>query len=389
MKSSNFFLLRRSKLQTGSYTCSTNCLWRDYMSINKKTTLVSAVLVSSVLLSGCGLFGGGGKEKIDPPKSVTITEDDKAVTEGLTEDTELETNGNDEAVTGTIQTELYLVNKDGYVVPQTLALPKTESVATQSLKYLVKDGPVTELLPNDFQAVIPADTKISVNIKDKVAVVDFSKEFKDYKAEDEMRILQSVTWTLTQFDSVDKVKFQMNGHELKEMPVTGTPIGETFSRENGINLDSTDVLDLSNTKPVTVYYLGGTEGAYYYVPVTKRVSNKVTDNVEAAVNELVKGPSYAANLESDFLSDVKLLEAPKVDENGKVTLNFNKAVYGSIEEKMISKHLLNALVLSLTEQKEIESVAITVDGKAELVDETGEKLTEPATRPEKVNTGSF
>jgi germination protein M len=50
---------------------------------------------------------------------------------------------------------------------------------------------------------------------------------------------------------------------------------------------------------------------------------------------------------------------------------------------------LNALVLSLTEQKGIESVAVTVDGKAEIVNENGEKLTEPVTRPENVNTGSF
>ncbi|CAM5253274.1 Ribonuclease PH [Bacillus safensis subsp. safensis] len=31
--------------------------------------------------------------------------------------------------------------------------------------------------------------------------------------------MQSVTWTLTQFDSIAKVKLKMNGHELKEMPV--------------------------------------------------------------------------------------------------------------------------------------------------------------------------
>ncbi|QED48836.1 GerMN domain-containing protein [Cytobacillus dafuensis] len=358
------------------------------MSINKKTTIVSAVLVSSVLLSGCGLFGPGGKEKIDPPQTVSYTEDEKSVNE---ESTETETTGQEEAeVTDTVQTELYLVSKDGLVVPQTLALPKTESVAKQALEYLVKDGPVTGMLPNDFEAVLPADTTLSVDIKDKVAMVNFSKEFKDYQAEEEMRILQSVTWTLTQFDSVDKVKFQMNGHDLKEMPVKGSPIGEGYSRANGINLDTTDVVDILNTKPVTVYYIGGNEDDYYYVPVTKRVSNKESNNLQAAVNELVKGPSYDTNLDSDFLADVRLLEDPKVDENGKVTLNFNEAIYSSSsEEKIISKHLLNALVLSLTEQKGIESVAITVVGKAELVDETGRNLSEPVTRPEKVNTGSF
>ena len=51
--------------------------------------------------------------------------------------------------------------------------------------------------------------------------------------------------------------------------------------------------------------------------------------------------------------------------------------------------VLDSLVLSLTEQKGIESVVVTVDGKAELMSEDGKKLTEPVTRPENVNTGSF
>ena len=70
-------------------------------------------------------------------------------------------------------------------------------------------------------------------------------------------------------------------------------------------------------------------------------------------------------------------------------MNFNENIYGSFEEKEISQTLLDALVLSLTEQKGVESVAVQVKGKAELVDDHGKKLTEPVTRPEKVNTGSF
>ena len=69
------------------------------------------------------------------------------------------------------------------------------------MEYLVANGPVTDMLPNDFRAVLPEDTELSVNIKDGVATVDFSKEFKNYQPEDEMKILQSITWTLTQFDT--------------------------------------------------------------------------------------------------------------------------------------------------------------------------------------------
>ena len=64
---------------------------------------------------------------------------------------------------------------------------------------------------------------------------------------------------------------------------------------------------------------------------------------------------------------------PKL-ENGKVTLNFNESIYGSFKEKIVSEHLLDALVLSLTEQKGIESVSMSVKGKAELVNEQGKKL---------------
>jgi len=349
------------------------------VSKNKAKILGVTVLSSAVLLSGCGLFGGETQKKIDPPKSVTVT-NNKA-----NKDTTAKEKGK---VENGVKTELYLIDKDGYVVPQTLNLPKTTSVATQALQYLVANGPVTSMIPNDFRAVLPADTTLSVNIdKDSgVASVNFSKEFKDYKPEDEMKILQSVTWTLTQFDNVKSVKLKMNGHDLTEMPVNGTPISENLSRATGINIDTNDVVDITNTKPVTVYYIGGEEGSYYYVPVTRRVSNNEKDNYAAVVNELIKGPSGKSTLVSEFVSDAKLLEAPKY-QDGTVTLNFNKNIYDS--KKEISQSLLDALVLSLTEQQGVEKVAVQVDGKAEIKNDKGKKLSEPVTRPEKVNTGSF
>lgn len=346
------------------------------MSKNKATTLVTAVFASSVLLSGCGLFSNEVAKKIDPPKSVTIV-DNKAGKD---------TNAN--KTQGSVKTELYLIDKNGYVVPKTLALPKTTSLAKQALEYLVTNGPVSEMLPNGFRAVIPADTTLSVAIKDGVATVDFSKEFKNYLPADEMKILQSITWTLTQFDTIKQVKLQMSGHELTAMPVKGTPISENLSRASGINIDTADVTDITNTRPVTVYYIGGNEGSYYYVPVTRRISNSEKDNITAIVNELIQGPSDNSNLVSEFMPDVKLLEAPKV-ESGKVTLDFNENIYGSFKKNVISQNLLDELVLSLTEQIGVKQVAVTVKGKADLVKEDGKKLTAPVTRPEKVNTGSF
>lgn len=352
------------------------------MAKNKTTALISAVFASTVLLSGCGLFENEVLKKIDPPKDVAISKEMGKISSSK------EAAASIADAEETVKTELYLIDKGGYVVPQTIPLPKTAPVATQALDYLVADGPISEMLPNGFRAALPAGTDVSVNIKDGVASVDFSKEFKNYKAADEMKILQSITWTLTQFPSVKSVKLSMAGQALTKMPVNGSPISENLSRASGINLDTSDVMDITNTKPLTVYYIGGVEGSYYYVPVTRRISNNVKDPLTAVVDELVKGPGRSSNLATEFMPDVKLLEAPKV-ENGEVTLNFNENIFGSFEEKVISQHLVDSLVLSLTEQTGIEQVAICVKGKAELVNELGKRLTEPVSRPEKVNTGNF
>ena len=354
------------------------------MSKIKSMPFLIVLLSFAFILGGCGLLGGGGQE-IDPPQSESYIEDESALEESDAEDT-----AGDETVSQSVMTELYLIDKNGYVVPQTISLPSQEGVAKQALEHLVVDGPVTNVLPNGFRAVLPAGTEVDVDIKDGQATVDFSKEFGDYDASDELKILQAVTWTLTQFDSVETVKLQINGHELTEMPVNKTPITSNLSRANGINIDTSSTFDITNSTPLTLYYLGGEDNNYYYVPVTKRVDLKGDDMVTAIVNELVKGPGASSNLLTEFMNDVALLTEPKLDkEAGKLALNFNENIYGSFEEKIVSQSLIDVLVLSLTEQKGIQSVEVLVNGEASLVTEDGKELSEPVNRPEKVNGSSL
>lgn len=352
-----------------------------------KLTWATAGVVFSLLLSGCSLSGGEKKNnEIDPPKDVSYT--DEANKSETNSENSSNTDGTDQQAAETVMRELYLIDENGMVVSQSLKLPKTDAVAKQALEYLVVGGPVTEVLPSGFRAVIPQDTKISVNIKGNKAIADFSKEFTDYKAEDETKILQAVTWTLTQFDGITEVELRINGHKLEEMPVNSTPISATLSRADGINIDTSSVVDITNTRQLTLYFLAENEGNKYYVPVTRRVDKSEKDNVTAIINELIKGPGLTSKLVSEFQSDVKLLSAKTTD--GKVTLDFNESIFGSFNEKMISQSVLDAIVLSLTEQTDIESVAITVNGSSsEIVTEDGKALTEPVTRPQNVNTGSF
>ncbi|WP_347549380.1 GerMN domain-containing protein [Pseudalkalibacillus hwajinpoensis] len=352
------------------------------------------LLLSCILtISGCGFGFEKSLKEIDPPKVDYVEEGEQSdgeETEAVGEESSSEEATEDQsadATTGVTTRQLYLLDANGMVVPQSFQLPAVESAAKQALEYLVVDGPITEMLPNGFQAVLPAGTVVNgIDQMDDTLVVDFSKEFGDYAAENEKQILEAVTWTLTQFDGVEKVKIQINGYDQMEMPVNGTPIGDSFSRSNGINHEMGNVVDVSNSTDVTVYFMAQSEDYAYYVPVTKRMEG-VSDDVSGVLKGLMEGPPVHSGLFSQFSKDLKLLNADQ--EDGLLTLEFNEAILTGAEDKVLQQELLKSLVLSLTEQKDVSEVAITVDGHSELVDEAGNVLSEPVSRPVDVNKVGF
>ena len=56
------------------------------MSKIKKVTVTTMILASAVWLAGCGLFETGEKNQIDPPKDVSLVEDQSALEEVNTEE---------------------------------------------------------------------------------------------------------------------------------------------------------------------------------------------------------------------------------------------------------------------------------------------------------------
>lgn len=362
--------------------------------MRKRFKFAFLLLLSLLLfiIAGCGLIGKNKEVDIDPPKDVSLVDENE---DGeLADDSEKEesakTSEENTANAEKVKRQLFLIDEKGMVVPQMLEIPVPESkeVATQALEYLVKDGPVSELLPNGFQAVLPAGTQVlGVNIKDDTAIADFSEEFKEYQAADEQKILQAITWTLTQFDNINKVKIRINGHDQEVMPVDGTPISGGVSREDGINIDSGSVTDLSDSVGVTLYFLAQSGENRYYVPVTKRVAKtEENDKVAAAVNGLIEGPSLQSGLFSDFPKEVEILDILK-DGEGLLTLDFNEAILDN--QKAISDEALHSLVLTLTENEEIKEIAINVNGETNVLTESGKPLSQPVTRDMVSETKGF
>ncbi|MFC0522415.1 GerMN domain-containing protein [Pontibacillus salicampi] len=361
--------------------------------MRKRALSFIGIAFSAVLLSGCVFQGEQTLEEMDAPQDETtneaVNEDKNSEASSKSEQGQAE----EEVVSETIDRQLYLLDQNGMVVPRSVPLPKTDSneVAKQALEFLVKGGPVTEVLPNGFQAVLPAGTQINgLNLKeDGTLVVDVSKEFAEYRPEDELKILQSMTYTLTQFDNVKKVMLQINGHATEEMPVNGTPMKDGYSRANGINIHVGDVMDLTDSKSVTVYYPSQHDEHFYYVPVTKRMDVVEGEEYKAVVQSLVNGPSYDLNLLSVFNEGVELLENPEY-KDGVLTLTFNEHILNNFEDQSIlSQKVMDSLVLSLTEQDGVEAVDVKVENNDQVYTEQGAVLSKPVSRPDMVNTGSF
>ena len=348
--------------------------------------LFSLVVILSLILSGC-FQGEQSLEEMDVPKEATAVDslEDDSINEEENAEDEVITEENEDAepTSETVARQLYLVDVNGMVAAQTLELPKLDSneVATQVLTYLVKEGPVTSLLPNGFQAILPEGTEVlGLNLQeDGTVIVDVSNEFKEYEAKDELKILQSMTYTLTQFENIDKIELRINGFPQKEMPVNGTPMMDGYSRTNGINLVETDTIDLLDSQAVTIYYPSEYNDNRYYVPVTQRI--KVTDQevFGSIVQALIDGPGYNVNTTHVFNTNTSLINNPTL-ENGVLELVFSQEVLEDIDKAMISDEVMETLVRTLTEQNKVDSVEVKVENIDQLTNENGELYSEPVTK---------
>lgn len=349
--------------------------------MNKKSVLFTGAVTLSLILAGCFQGEQSLEEEMDPPQDAEAVSSLEQTDD--VETTETSEEESDEVAAEMVPRELYLIDKNGMVVSQTLELPETNEVGKQLMEHLVKGGPVDSLLPNGFQAVLPAGTEIlGLDLtEDGTIIVDVSEEFKDYEPNEEIKILEAMTHTLTQFENVERVQLWINGHPQDMMPVNGTPIGDGYTRANGINVVETNAEDLLTATPVTMYFPSEHNENRYYVPVTQYVDTQEEDGeiYEEIVQSLLEGPGYQTNVLHVFNTGTTLTSEPKL-EDGILELTFNEGILKDAEQFIIADEVMETLVRTLTEQKEVEGVSVQVENVDQLVNENGETYDTPVTK---------
>ena len=148
----------------------------------------------------------------------------------------------------TVATVVFYEDGDGYLVPVTRQVPKTDGIAKATLALMVKDA------ENDMQAarlglrtVIPEGTTFDIDISEGRANVNVSKEaLNGIDARQESLMVDAITNALTCFSTVDEVTLEFDGQKRSKLTygtdVSGVSTGgnlnlesvETFSEDAGL-----------------------------------------------------------------------------------------------------------------------------------------------------------
>ena len=266
--------------------------------------------------------------------------------------------GDESARARTMSTVVYYQDNYGYLVPVMCTLPYEDGVAKATLNRMIQSP------ENDMQAarlglktVLPEGTTIDLDISDGLARIDLSKEVLNMAdAAAESNMIAAIVQALTEFESVERVEFLVDGQKIDKLP-HGTDISGTFERGE-INLETAaSAVNSGDLKPVVLYF--PCESSSVVVPVTRMVYSNA--DVNTAVLELAKGPSAQSPLESALPAGCGLIDVQLVDGVAKV--NFTKEFANLVENSDGGRLALKALVLTCTQFDGVKRVEILVEGE--------------------------
>ena len=108
----------------------------------------------------------------------------------------------------------YPDNNASKLVAETRTVQKDKEPAKKALEELIAGPKNTNLI-----SVIPKNTKVnSLNIKDGVCYVDFSKEITTITGSTTERfVVKSIVNTLAEYDSIDKVQILVDGKKTETL----------------------------------------------------------------------------------------------------------------------------------------------------------------------------
>lgn len=261
---------------------------------------------------------------------------------------------------------VYIQDRHGYLIPISYQWNSEDPavLAQASADILVKEGIHAKRLPPGFVATLPKGTSIKVILKPekKMALVELSKQFATYNKEDERKIMESITWSLTSQPNVEQIQLWMDSKKLKEMPIDHTPINDCLTRQIGINLEKESAVNYLHSMSTTLYFSSyNEEGKAYFVPITRLVESS-SDPIRTTLEQMIIGPSNNKVMNRVLTQETKINNI--VASGDTLTVDLADSMFAKGDQ--IPAELLKAVLLSLTEQQEVKKVQVKINGVADI-----------------------
>lgn len=256
---------------------------------------------------------------------------------------------------------VYYQDKDGCLIPMTRWIQMQQGVARAAVSLCI-DSSITreEIAYYGIYPVLPEGTKIlGIDLRDGIATIDFNRALLNYdSAVSERNIISSLIYTMTEFDTIDKVRILVNGY-TQGLLKYGTDISEALGRES-ININTDEFFAETGFGKLDVYLLKSMdEGFTYLVPVSVDEPDFYGELPENLVEQLLfkeaKGGLY-----SEIPEDVALLDSNT--EYGVLTLNFSSELlnYGGNARE---EGILKQLIYTARQLEGIKRLRILVEGR--------------------------
>lgn len=242
---------------------------------------------------------------------------------------------------------IYLIDKNDNIG----MIPIEDDSFDKIISRLIEDN---ENIPDSFKALIPKGTKVlDYKIENQLLKINFSKEFYNVKESDEEKMLESIIYTLTSYDNIDKIMIFVEGEKLDTLPHSKKKLDIYLDRNYGVN-KIINISKIKDTSKVTVYY----SCEDYYVPVSF-ITNNESDKVEMIIKNLKTNTYTNSNLSSHLSSNLKLTNY-QIEEN-KLTLNFDDTFFEYLIDGKVKEEVKYVFLYSFYDTLGVKEISLQIN----------------------------
>lgn len=232
--------------------------------------------------------------------------------------------------------KVYLLDDNKFLIPLSVDVSGKDYIVDEI--YTVVSN-LRDLEVEGFTSVIAKDVKINkIELEDGILNIDFSKEFLVYQNDLEEKIIESLTWSVLDFNEVRGLTISVEGVKLEKMPINGLQLPSVLNKDIGINKYHDMVNDYQGSDNVVLLYEKVIGNNSYYVPVTRRVIKESNDTMTIM---------NAIDSEIGILSGLKQIDVVKGLSNDAFDYDDSKVSVSIGREHLVEDNLVDATLYEI------------------------------------------